>query len=58
MGALKLGNALKKKDQCNVAGFLAGQTFHAFLVWRDKSGNLSKPSEPLEFKMEDRFAHQ
>ncbi len=57
-GALKLGKALKKKSQCNVAGFLPGQTFYAFLVWRDKNGNLSKPSEPLEFKMEDRFAHQ
>ncbi len=57
-GALKLGNALKKKDQCNVAGFLAGQTFHAFLVWRDKDGNESKPSEPFEFKLEDHFAHQ
>ena len=56
-GALKLGNALKK-NPCNVSGFLAGQTFHAFLVWRDKAGNLSKPSEPLEFKLEDHFAHQ
>ena len=56
-GALKLGNALKK-NPCNVSGFLAGQTFHAFLVWHDKTGNLSKPSEPFEFKLEDHFAHQ
>jgi hypothetical protein len=56
-GALKLGKALKK-NPCNVGGFLAGQTFYAFLVWRDKNGNESKPSEPFAFRMEDRFGHQ
>ena len=56
-GALKLGKALTK-NPCNVSGFLAGQTFYAFVVWRDKAGKVSKPSEPLEFKLEDRFAHQ
>ena len=56
-GALKLGKGLKK-NPCNVSGFLAGETFYAFLVWSDKAGKVSKPSEPFEFKMEDHFAHQ
>ena len=56
-GALRLGKNLKK-NPCNVGGFLPDQTFYAFLVWRDKAGNLSKPSEPLAFRLEDHFAHQ
>ena len=56
-GALRLGRDLKK-NPCNVRGFLAGQTFHAFVVWRDKSGRQSKPSEPFEVRLEDHFAHQ
>jgi hypothetical protein len=56
-GALKLGKALKA-NPCNVSGFLADTTFYAFVVWRDKAGNESKPSEPFELKLEDHFAHQ
>ena len=56
-GALKLGRKLPVAG-AEVRGFLAGQTFHAFVVWRDKDGNESKPSAPFEFRMEDHFAHQ
>ena len=56
-GALKLGKGLKASP-AQVGGFLAGQTFHAFLVWRDKAGNESRPSAPFAFRMEDHFAHQ
>ena len=56
-GALRLGKTLRK-NPCNVSGFIAGQTFYAFVVWSDKGGKVSKPSEPFEFKLEDHFAHQ
>ena len=56
-GALRLGKDLRK-NPCNVRGFLAGQTFHVFVVWRDKAGRQSKPSEPFEVRLEDHFAHQ
>ena len=56
-GALKLGKN-QKGPSSQVNGFIAGQTFYAFLVWRDKDGNESKPSAPFKFQMEDHFGHQ
>ncbi len=56
-GALKLGKNMKGASS-QVNGFIAGQTFYAFVVWRDKDGNESKPSAPFKFQMEDHFGHQ
>ena len=56
-GALKIGRDLKKSPHY-VEGFLADTTFYAYLVWKDKAGNASKPSEPFKFKMIDHFGHQ
>jgi hypothetical protein len=56
-GALRLGRKLPVAG-AEVRGFLAGQTFHAFVVWRDKDGNESKPSAPFTFQLEDKFGHQ
>ncbi len=56
-GALRLAKGLKTSPAL-VRGFIAGVDFYAFLVWRDKNGNESKPSEPFAFRMEDRFGHQ
>ena len=56
-GALKVGTGLKSSPQL-VQGFLADKTFYAFLVWKDKAGNLSKPSESFKFKLVDHFGHQ
>ena len=56
-GALKVGKGLKESPQL-VQGFLADTTFYAFLVWKDKAGNPSKPSAPFKFKLIDHFGHQ
>ena len=47
-----------KKSPSEVGGFLADTEFYAFLIWKDKAGNASKPSEPFKFKMIDHFGHQ
>ncbi|MCK5845198.1 MAG: hypothetical protein KAG97_10855, partial [Victivallales bacterium] len=56
-GALKQGKGLKKSP-AQVSGFIADTEFHAFLVYTDKEGKTSIPSEAFKLKMEDHFAHQ
>jgi hypothetical protein len=56
-GALKQGSGLKASP-AQVSGFLAGTEFHAFLVYTDRAGATSKPSEPFTFKLIDHFSHQ
>ena len=56
-GALRQGSGLKASP-AQVAGFLAGTEFHAFLVYTDRAGAVSKPSEPFSFKLIDHFSHQ
>ena len=56
-GALKQAANLRKSP-AHVAGFLADTTFYAFVVWRDKAGNASKPSPAFKFRLEDHFANQ
>lgn len=53
-GAIKLGNGLKKSG-VQVAGFRANTDFYAFVVYYDKKGNASKPSEAFKFKLENIF---
>ncbi len=56
-GALKQGKGLKQSP-AQVGGFLADTEFYAFLVWTDKDGGTSVPSEPFKFKLLDHFQHQ
>lgn len=56
-GALKQGKGLKQSP-AKVEGFLADTEFYAFLVYKDKEGQTSVPSEPFKFKMIDHFGHQ
>jgi len=56
-GGLRLGKDLKASP-AQVSGFLADTEFYAFLVYRNKEGQTSAPSEPLKFKMVDHFGHQ
>jgi hypothetical protein len=56
-GALKQGTDLKSSPS-KISGFLADTEFYAFLVYTDKEGNTSAPSEPFKFKMVDHFSHQ
>lgn len=56
-GALKQGKGLKTSPS-QVNGFLADTEFYAFLVYMDKQGKTSIPSDPFKFKMIDHFSHQ
>lgn len=56
-GALKQGIGLKQSPS-QVSGFLAGTEFHAFLIYTDRDGQTSIPSEPFTFRMIDHFGHQ
>lgn len=56
-GALKPGKDLKQSP-AQVGGFLADTEFYAFLVWTDKDGRTSVPSDPFKFKLLDHFQHQ
>ena len=53
-GALKLGNGLKKSGE-QVNGFRANTDFYAFVIYYDKKGNFSKPSEAFKFKLDNIF---
>ena len=56
-GALRqAGNV--KASPVQVEGLLAGTEFHAFLIYKDKAGNTSVPSEPFKFRLVDHFSHQ
>jgi hypothetical protein len=52
--ALKLGSRLKQSG-AQVNGFRAGTTFHAFVVYTDKTGATSKPSAPFAFSLNNQF---
>ena len=56
-GALRQGSGFKQSP-ARVERFLANTEFHAFLVYTDKAGNASVPSEPFKFKLIDHFGHQ
>ena len=56
-GALKQGSGLKQSPS-QVSGFLAGTEFHAFLIYTDREGQTSTPSEPFKFRLVDHFSHQ
>ena len=38
-----------------MGGFRAGTTFHAFVVYTDKTGAFSKPSAPFAFSLDNQF---
>ena len=52
--ALKLGSRLKQSG-AQVNGFRAGTTFHAFVVYTDKTGACSKPSASFAFSLDNQF---
>ena len=55
--AVKLGAGLKGSGQL-VRGFKANTTFYAFVVYYDRGGAVSRPSEPFAFRLEDRFGNK
>ena len=55
--ALCLGKNIKKSGAL-VKGFIAHVDFYAFVVYRDKNGNASKPSAPFKLNMQDKFAEK
>ena len=55
--ALCLNRKIKKSGAL-VKGFVADTDFYAFVVYRDKNGNCSKPSAPFKFNLQDKFAEK
>ena len=55
--ALCLNDKIKKSGTL-VKGFVADTDFYAFIVYRDKKGNWSKPSAPFKFNLQDKFAEK
>ena len=55
--ALQLGKNIKKSGAL-VKGFVANTDFYAFVVYRDKNGNWSKPSAPFKLNLQDKFAEK
>ena len=55
--ALCLGKNIKKSGTL-VKGFIAHTDFYAFITYRDKNGNWSKPSAPFKLNMQDKFAEK
>ena len=55
--ALCLGSNLKKSGAL-VKGFIADTEFYAFVVYRNKAGELSRPSAPFKFSLQDKFAEK
>ena len=55
--ALCLGQNIKKNGAL-VKGFIANTDFYAFVIYRDKNGNWSKPSAPFKLNLEDKFAEK
>jgi hypothetical protein len=56
-GAILLGKNLKASGAL-VKGFLAGRDHYAFIVWRNRKGELSEPSKPFKFMLKDEFAEK
>ena len=56
-GSILLGRNLKASGEL-VKGFLAGRDHYAFIVWRNKKGEVSKPSKPFKFMLKDEFAEK
>ena len=56
-GAILLKKGAKKSGEL-VNGFLAGRDNYAFIVWRNAKGEVSKPSAPFKFRLEDEFAEK
>ncbi|MBO5823175.1 MAG: hypothetical protein J6R86_09185, partial [Lentisphaeria bacterium] len=51
-------NSKIKKSGALVSGFIADTDFYAFIVYRDKKGNWSKPSAPFKLNLQDKFAEK
>lgn len=54
-GALRLGGDWRTPGGL-IRGLRPETNFYVFVVYKDKEGRMSKPSEPLEFSLEDMFA--
>ena len=56
-GALQLGKAWTKSGEL-IQGLRPDVEFYLFVLYTDKEGKLSKPSEPLKFTLKDRFGYK
>ncbi len=56
-GAMQLGKGWKESGQM-ITGLRPGREFYVFVVYTDKDGKASKPSEPLAFTLTDRFGYK
>ena len=56
-GAMQLGTAWTESGKL-IEGLRPDVDFHVFVIYTDKDGKLSKPSEPLQFKLKDRFGYK
>jgi hypothetical protein len=56
-GAMQLGKDWKESGGL-ITGLRPDLDFYVFVVYTDKDGKLSKPSEPLKFLLKDRFGYK
>ena len=56
-GAIKLGAAWTESGKL-IEGMRPDMDLYVFVVYTDKDGKLSKPSEPLKFVLKDRFGYK
>ncbi len=56
-GALQLGKDLTESGKL-IEGMRPDVEFYLFVVYTDKDGKLSKPSEPFKFMLKDRFGYK
>lgn len=56
-GALQLGSGWTASGQL-IQGLRPDIEFYAFVLYTDKDGKLSKPSQPLKFKLQDKFGYK
>ena len=56
-GALQLGAGWTESGKL-IQGLRPDMEFHAFVLYTDKDGKLSKPSKPFQFILKDRFGYK
>jgi hypothetical protein len=56
-GSIKLGAAWTESGKL-IEGLRPDMEFYVFVVYTDKDGKPSKPSEPLKFTLKDRFGYK
>ena len=56
-GALHLGKDIKNTEVV-VSGTRPNSDLYAFIIFKDKNGKVSKPSEPFQFKLDSQFGNR